>query len=99
MTTETKKPEPLDFNRVDALRKHMLMTASDMASILGVSRVTYYNWTRGKKLRSTSEAKVRRSVRKMLHIIRDHDWPSPEILSMTQPERKKALAELISQYE
>jgi len=98
MTTENK-PAPLDFARVEALRKHMLMTASDMSSIFGVSRVTYYNWTRGKKLRGTSEARVRGAVKKMLHIIRDHDWPSPEVLSMSQPERKSALVELINQYE
>ena len=90
---------PLDFARVEALRKHMLMTSGDMASILGVSRVTYYNWVQGKPVRKTNDAQVRRTVKKLLHIIRDLDWPMPEVLAMDQRDRKNKLVEVLADYE
>lgn len=101
MTSEAQSTAlpPLDFDRVEALRKHMLMTSGDMASILGVSRVTYYNWVRGKPVRKTNDTQVRRTVKKLLHIIRDHDWPMPEVLAMDQPDRKNKLLEVLATYE
>ena len=36
--------KPLAFSKIESLRRHMLMTKSQMARLLGVSRVTYYNW-------------------------------------------------------
>jgi DNA-binding XRE family transcriptional regulator len=44
-------PKPLDFRKVEALRKHMLLTTSDMSELLKVSRMTYYGWVKGKPLR------------------------------------------------
>ena len=39
--------KPIDFNGVEALRKHMLLNASQMSKFLGVSRVTYGGWVKG----------------------------------------------------
>lgn len=101
MTSEARPNAlpPLEFERVEALRKHMLMTSGDMASILGVSRVTYYNWVRGKPVRKTNDAQVRRTVKKLLHIIRDIDWPTPEVLAMDQRGRYNKLLEVLADYE
>jgi len=98
MTNEAN-PQPLDFARVEALRRHMLLTTNDMASILGVSRVTYYNWVKGKPLRKTNDEQVRKTLRKLLSIIRDHGWPAPEVLGMEQPQRKERLEELLQETE
>ena len=49
---------PLDFSKVEALRRHMLLTTSDMAEVFGVSRMTYYGWVKGKPLRKANEANV-----------------------------------------
>jgi len=47
--------KPLDFTKVEALRKHMLLTTRDMAELLGVSRMTYYGWVSGKPMRKTNQ--------------------------------------------
>ena len=47
--------KPLDFSKVEVLRRHMLATTADMANMLGVSRVTYHAWTHGKPVRKKNE--------------------------------------------
>ena len=42
---------PLDFKKVEALRKHMLLTTSNMAELFTISRMTYYGWVKGKPVR------------------------------------------------
>ena len=49
---------PLDFKRVEALRKHMLLTTGNMAEILEVSRMTYYGWVKGKPVRRKNDERV-----------------------------------------
>lgn len=98
MTSEAKE-QPLDFARVEALRRHMLLTTNDMASILGVSRVTYYNWVKGKALRKNNDEQVRKTLRKLLSVIRDHGWPTPDVLGMEQPQRKARLEEILQDLE
>jgi DNA-binding XRE family transcriptional regulator len=63
---------PLDFSKVEALRKHMLLTTLDMSELLGVSRMTYYGWVRGKKIRQSNDQSVRAMLRKLLEIGRAH---------------------------
>ena len=60
---------PLDFKKVEALRKHMLLTTGNMAELLGVSRMTYYGWVKGKPVRKKNEDKVRGILRKLLSIL------------------------------
>jgi hypothetical protein len=90
--------KPLDFHKVEALRKHMMLTSSDMAKVLGVSRVTYYGWLRGKAVRRKNEEEAKKSVRKLLVIMTDHSWPSPEIVALDQKQRSERLFALIGQY-
>lgn len=88
-------PKPLDFKKVEALRKHMLLTAGDMAELLGVSRMTYYSWVRGKVPRKTNDGNVRRLLRQMLVLIKDHGWPPPEVIAASQKDRKAKLVEML----
>jgi DNA-binding XRE family transcriptional regulator len=91
--------QPLDFAKVEALRKHMLLTTTDMASMLGVSRMTYYGWVRGKPVRKTNDEYVRLMLRKFLAVMTDHNWPTPEVIAMEQPQRKQRLSEMLEQYQ
>lgn len=91
----TPKP-PLDFTRVEALRKHMLLTTLDMASLLGVSRVTYHGWVRGKALRKGNEASVRVVLRKLLDVMTRHNWPTPEVIASSQKQRKERLVAILN---
>lgn len=89
--------KPLDFSRVEALRKHMLLTTSDMSELLGVSRMTYYGWVKGKTIRKSNEESVKLMLRRLLSIMTDHQWPMPEVIAGSQTYRKERLVELLNQ--
>lgn len=88
-------PKPFDFSRVEALRKHMLLTTRDMSELLGVSRMTYYGWVNGKTMRKSNEESVKTMLRKLLAIMTEHGWPMPEIIAAEQKERRQRLDELL----
>jgi len=90
---------PLDFTKVEALRKHMLLTTNDMASLFGVSRMTYYGWVRGKPLRYNNSEYVKAMLKKLLVIMTEHQWPQPEVIVMSQEQRKQHLEKLLEQYQ
>jgi len=87
--------QSLDFTKVEALRKHMLLTTIDMASLLGVSRMTYYGWVRGKPIRKSNDEYVRLMLKKLLSVMTEHQWPTPEVIAMEQPQRKQRLVEIL----
>jgi hypothetical protein len=93
-------PSPtLDFTKVEALRKHMLLNASQMSKFLGVSRVTYSGWVSGKPIRKGNDAKVRVALRRMFLVIEDHHWPMPEVIAMAPVQRFNTLLELTKEDE
>ncbi len=89
-------PKPFDFSRVEALRKHMLLTTRDMSELLGVSRMTYYGWVNGKSIRKSNEESVKTMLRKLLAIMTEHGWPMPEIIAAEQKQRRQRLEELLN---
>lgn len=93
----TPDKPPVDFAKVDMLRRHMLLSVSDMAKVMGVSRMTYYTWLRGGNVRSTNVPKVKAILKKMLTIIKDGGWPSQEVLVMKPSDRLAHLLELLGQ--
>lgn len=91
----TPKP-PLDFTKVEALRRHMLLTTSDMSDLLGVSRMTYYGWVKGKALRKSNDESVRTMLRKLLDVMTQHNWPTPEVIASDQKQRKERLMVILN---
>lgn len=89
---------PLDFKKVEALRKHMLLTTSNMAELLEVSRMTYYGWVKGKPVRKKNDNKVREILRKLLSILND-GWPQPEVIALDQKLRFERLLEIFNKNE
>ena len=89
---------PLNFKKVEALRKHMLLTTSNMAELLGVSRMTYYGWVKGKPVRKKNDDKVRDILRKMLSILND-GWTQPEVIALEQKQRFERLLEIFKENE
>lgn len=85
----------IDFTKVEALRKHMLLTTVNMAQLLGVSRVTYYSWVKGGAVRRENQQRVRRVLRQLLDIMTTHGWPQPHIIASTPKQRMEALLELL----
>jgi DNA-binding XRE family transcriptional regulator len=92
-------PNTLDFTKVEALRKHMLLTTKDMSELLGVSRMTYYGWVKGKPLRKSNDETVRKLLRQMLTLIRDHNWPPPDVIAAEQTQRKARLEDMLNQMQ
>ena len=89
-------PQPFDFSKVEALRKHMLVTTADMAEIFGVSRVTYYNWIKGGPVRKTNAAIVRAQLAKLLKVMKD-GWPYHDVIIMEPRDRFAALLEKLKE--
>jgi DNA-binding XRE family transcriptional regulator len=89
---------PLDFKKVEALRKHMLLTTSNMAELLEVSRMTYYGWVKGKPVRKKNDERVRDMLRQLLAIMGD-GWPMPKIIAIEQKDRFKSLLEVLEKKE
>lgn len=87
--------EALDFTKVESLRRHMLITTSDMAELLGVTRMTYYGWVKGRALRAKNEVKVKARLRQLLAVMATHSWPMPEVIAADQKQRMTRLRELL----
>ena len=94
----TPNPTPIDFTKVEALRKHMLLTTSDMSSLFGVTRMTYYGWVRGKPLRKSSDEFVRAVLKQLLAVMVEDKWPTPDVIAMEQKQRKEQLDELMKRF-
>jgi DNA-binding XRE family transcriptional regulator len=90
-------PKPLlEFSKVEALRKHMLLTTSDMSELLGVSRMTYYGWVKGKPLRKSNDESVRTMLRRLLAVMTNRGWPMPDVIASDQKQRKERLVEILN---
>lgn len=76
----------------------MLLTTGNMAELLGVSRMTYYGWVKGKPVRKKNEDKVRDILRKLLSILND-GWPQPEVIALEQKLRFERLLEIYNKNE
>ena len=92
------KQLPLDFKKVEALRKHMLLTTSNIAELLGVSRMTFYGWVKGKPVRRKNDARVRNVLRKLLSAM-ENGWPQPKVIALEQKDRFKRLLEILKERE
>ena len=89
---------PLNFTKVEALRKHMLLTTGNMAELLGVSRMTYYGWVKGKAIRKKNDEKVRDTLRELLAVMSE-GWPQPEVIAIEQKERFQRLLEILGKHD
>lgn len=90
--TEQKR---VSFDKIDALRRHMLLTHTQMARLLGVSRVTYYNWKKVGHPAERNVTKTRAILKELLRVMLEHEWPSPAIVAADQDQRLIELQKLI----
>lgn len=99
-TSEAEQPNKhLDFAKLDALRRHMLLTVGSMVAILGTSRVSYYNWLKhGIKRKKTAE-KIRKIVRSLVVCVSQHNWPDEAVFVANQAQRLKMLQELLEKLD
>jgi len=86
----------LHFGRVEVLRKHMLLTVTQIAKLFSISRVTYTGWVSGKPIRKGNDERVRIQLRKMLKVMKD-GWPSEAVQELSSPKRFDRLLELMKE--
>lgn len=88
-------PKAIDFEKIEAVRKHMLLTVNSLVTIFGTTRVSYYNWLKGGKMRKATADHIRKVTRKLLTVMTQHGWPYDLVFVASQPERLKMLQDLI----
>jgi predicted transcriptional regulator len=76
----------------------MLLTTGNMAELLGVSRMTYYGWVKGKSIRKKNDEKVRDTLRELLAVMSE-GWPQPEVIAIEQKERFQRLLEILGKQD
>lgn len=76
----------------------MLLTTGNMAELLGVSRMTYYGWVKGKAIRKKNDEKVRDTLRELLAVMSE-GWPQPEVIAIEQKERFQRLLEILGKQD
>lgn len=90
----------VDFAKVEVLRRRMLLSKNQLATLLGVSRLGYHNWVSGKSLiRAKNAARVKRVLRRLLNILMEEEWPSPAMIEADSDVRFAKLVELMDAKE
>lgn len=87
----------LDFSKVEVLRKHLLLSMDDMAQLFGVTRLSYSKWVNGAKPRGANADTVRNIIRKLLVVMKEHQWPNP-VRNLERAERLQRLLDLLATY-
>lgn len=91
-----EQPKAIDFQKIEALRKHMLLTVDSMVKIYGTTRVSYYNWLKGNHMRATTAAHIRKVTRQLAICVAQHNWPNEMVFVANQAERLELLRNLIA---
>lgn len=91
--------KPIDFDKVEELRKHMLISVSDWAPMMGASRMTYYKWANGlARPRMRREDDLRERIRKLVAVLAA-GWPDPETVGLEPTARAAKLLALLDQQQ
>lgn len=93
MSNEGSKP--IDPKKIDALRRHMLLTVASICTIFGTSRVSYYGWLKGTGMRDTTAKRIRDIMRKLVSCVSHYNWPDPAVFVASQAERLIMLQDLL----
>lgn len=93
MTTDSKQEF---FEKVESLRKHMVLNISQLTELMGVSRMSYYGWLKGKPIRKNSEDKVKKTVKNLLFVMKEYDWPTAEVVAMESKDRFERLKSILA---
>lgn len=86
----------IEFTKIEALRKHLLVSKVSMAKLYGVTRMTYYNWCNGKRMNKTNRQRIVDTTKKLLYVMSAHEWPNSTVYEMSDTERCERLEELLA---
>lgn len=80
-------------------RVKLKLTTSDMAEIFGVSRISYYKWRKGGKMRPAMQQRVETALRQIIRVVNEQRWPSGSEMRLSSTKRAKRLIELMALYD
>jgi DNA-binding transcriptional regulator YiaG len=89
---------PEQFEPVEKLRKRLLISKSQMAELLNVSRQTYHAWHTGKyspTRRGNHDKLIIEAARRMMAVIKKYDWPTPNAMAAQSDARYEMLKKLL----
>jgi DNA-binding XRE family transcriptional regulator len=95
----TRSRVPIDFDVVERLRWQMRLTKAGMAKVLGVSRMTYYGWVAGKRLRPSSEDMLKKKISALLAVVTEDKWPTTEGEKMPASKVVRTVLALMAKHE
>lgn len=87
----------LNFDKIEKLREHMLISRTHLAELLGVSRVQYWKWVKSYRagtpmeIRTVNRVRIRDILTGMLRVMQEHKWPSGEAANLPPSERYEIL--------
>lgn len=87
----------IDIAKIEALRQALLLSATEMAMLLGVSRITYYNWRNGAGISQNSAYAARGTIKKLAGIYMAGLWPLPDSHKLTSKKRFSCLLALMEE--
>jgi len=90
-----KHAPQVNFIELEALRKRMLLSVTDLVSILGISRTSYYTWRADDGMRKSNFNKINSKIDKLKNIISKYNWPN-NVLELDTQDRKAKLIELLN---
>jgi hypothetical protein len=95
--TRGRKPRPADtkppfsqqfWDRVELLRKYLHLSQMEMASLLGVTRLTYFKWITAKAWPQGGNIEViTQMTGRLAAIVKAKKWPTPEAMGMSPKQR------------
>jgi len=89
----------IDFDRVEYLRKHMLLTVTSMAILLDVSRPSYYVWLKGGRVSRKNAAAIRKTMRSLATLVTANLWPDETALVSNQAGRLASIKSLLEKLD
>lgn len=85
----------LSYAKINLVRFNLGLSKRDMASLLGVSRQTYYNWASGGGIKD--ETDILQRLQDVVRTAGEHDWSAEASTYTTSEQRKRRLLALLNQ--
>lgn len=89
----------IGIEQIEEVRRKLRISRSVMAKVLGVSRVSYYNWEKDGTMIRTKRDQVSDRLKLLVKVCSEHQFPKPEDMMGTAKTRGNTLLELIAQHE
>lgn len=89
----------VNFELVERMRQHAMLSVAGMCALLGVSRMSYSRWMRGVQPRKAMAERINKQLQAVALAIQEDDFPTPEVMQLSRGERLNRLLDLLKKYQ